>query len=240
LDESGAIPPTPQWLREARQRGVLSRLSDPLAAALVQGGQRVSYPAGAQVAGWEESPWAAVVLRGCMRVFLPSPEGGQITLRYLRIGDIIGTFDGTQPVLARSLQAIESAELLHLDVSRLSTLAQSEPQLAWVLLLETVQALRQAHRSYSIRTFGSIRLRVANALLERALVCGGAVAGTVVLGTQHELATAAGTVREVIASALQALKREGVIEVRRGRVVILDPVRLAREADGGLGVGPPD
>jgi CRP-like cAMP-binding protein len=240
LDESGDIPTTPQWLREARQRGVLSRLSDQLVAALIQGGQRVAYPAGAVVPGREEAPWAAIVLRGCVRVFLPSPEGSQITLRYLRTGDIIGTFDGTEPVLARSMQATDPCELLHLDVSRLTILAQSEPQLAWVLLLETVQALRQAHRSYSIRTFGSIKLRVANALLERALACGGAVAGTVVLGTQHELATAAGTVREVIASALQALKREGVIEVRRGRVVILDPVRLAHEADGGLGVGPPD
>lgn len=211
-----------------------------MAAAVVQGGQRVSYPSGVVVPHWEEAPWAAIVLRGCMRVFLPSSEGGQITLRYLRTGDIIGTFDGTEPVMARSLQAMESSELLHLDVSRLAILAQSEPQLAWVLLLETVRALRQAHRAYSIRTFGSIRLRVANALLERALACGGAVAGTVVLGTQHDLATAAGTVREVIAAALQALKREGVIEVRRGRVVILDPVRLAREADGSLGFGPPD
>ena len=240
MSESTDTPQVPQWLREARQHGVLSRLSDRLVSGLTQGGQRMAYPAGTLVPGWEERPWAAIVLRGCMRVFLPSAEGGQITLRYLRIGDIIGTFDGTQPVLARSLQAIEPAELLHIDVSRLTTLAQSEPQLAWVLLLETVGALRQAHRSYSIRTFGSIRIRVANALLERTLACGGAATGTVVLGTQHELATAAGTVREVIASALQALKSEGVIEVRRGRVVILDPVRLAREADGGLGFGPPD
>ena len=65
-------------------------------------------------------------------------------------------------------------------------------------------------------------------------------AGTVVSGTQHELANAAGTVREVVASTLQALKRDGIIDVRRGGIVILDPDRLAREADGGFGFGLPD
>jgi hypothetical protein len=44
-------------------------------------------------------------------------------------------------------------------------------------------------------------------------------------------------VREVVATALQGLKRDGMIAIRRGAVVLLDPERLGREADAGLGFG---
>jgi CRP/FNR family transcriptional regulator len=230
----------PDWLGEARRRGPLSRLPDNLVAAIIRGGHRVTYRAGAILPEPEMGPWAALVLGGSVRVYLPAPDGGQITLRYLRPGDTVGTFVANQPSLARTLVALEPAELLHLDEARFVSLTQTEPQVTWVMLVESARILRITHRSYGIRTFGSIRLRVANAIRDRALASGPAVAGTVVTGTQHELANAAGTVREVAAGALHALKRDGVIDIRRGGVVILDPKRLAEEADGGFSFGPPD
>src|SRR4029077_21018300 len=178
------------------------------------------------------------VVRGCLRVFVGSNERGQITLRYMKPGDMIGSFADATPNLARSLHALEACELLHLDAPRLARLAKSEPRLAWEMLLEESRVLRLAHRSHSIRAFGTVRLRVANAILEIAGIRGDTRPGTVVSGTQHELANAAGTVREVVATALQALKREGIIKVRRGSVVILEPERLAQVADGGFGFGP--
>jgi CRP/FNR family transcriptional regulator len=216
---------------------LLGRLPEHMVAALIQGGQRSAYPRGAIVPEWDSTPWAAVVLRGAVRVFIPEREGGQITLLYLKAGDFIGSFTGTDPGLARSLQALEPLELLNLDATRLASLAQAEPPLAFELLLEAGRVMRMVQRCYGIRTFGSVRVRVANALLDRAAACGSASAGTVVQGTQHELANAAGTVREVVATALQGLKRDGMIAIRRGAVVLLDPERLAREADGGLGFG---
>lgn len=232
--------PLPDWLSAARKRGLLGHLPEQLIAAMIRGGQRATYPAGALVPEWEARPWAAFVLSGSLRVFVPAPDGGQITVRYLRRGDMIGTFTGTESGLARSLQALEPVELLHLDITRLIALAQTESRLAYELLLESMRSLRLAHRYYAIRTFGSVRVRVANAILERA-VAGGAIApGMLISGTQHELAAAAGTVREVVAAALQGLKRDGVVAIRRGGVVILDPDRLRKEADAGLGFGPPD
>jgi CRP/FNR family transcriptional regulator len=150
----------------------------------------------------------------------------------------MGTFLRREPGLARSLQAIEDSELLNLDVSRLKSLARTEPPLAWEMLLETARVLQLSHRAYSIRAFGTVRLRVAHALVERAITCCGALQGAVIAGTQHDLANAAGTVREVVATALHDFRREGILEVGRGRIVILDPDRLLREADGGLGLGP--
>ena len=229
----------PDWLHEVHRQGFLGRLPDHLVAAIVRGSHRVMYPAGTIVPEPEMGPWSAILLGGTVRVYLPAPDGGQITLRYLKPGDIVGTFVSNQPSLARSLLALEPIEFLHLDGARFASLTEAEPQVAWELLMETARVLRVTHRSYGIRTFGSIRVRVANAVLDRALASGPAAAGTVVRGTQHELANAAGTAREVAAGALQALKRDGVIGIQRGGVVILDPGRLAQEAEGGFGLGPP-
>jgi CRP/FNR family cyclic AMP-dependent transcriptional regulator len=228
----------PAWLSQARKNGVLSRLDDRLVAVAIGGGQRVALPSGAVTPLEENEPRAVIVLRGCLRVFVGSNEGGQVTLRYMKPGDMIGSFADGAPNLARNLHAMEACELLHLDALRLAGLAKSEPRFAWEMLLEASRVLRLAHRSYSIRAFGSVRLRVASAILDIAAVRGGARPGTVVIGTQHELANAAGTVREVVAMALQALKREGIVKVSRGSVTILDPEKLAQVADGGFGFGP--
>ncbi len=230
--------PLPAWLGEARITGLLSRLSYDLVEQIVDGAHRATYPSGAIVPRWEEAPCTAVVLRGSLRVFIPSYHGDQVTLRYLRPGDIVGTFDAIQPNLARSMQALDESELLHINTERFSALAQREAQVSWHLLQEIARSMRIVHRSYCIRAFGSVRVRVANAILDQATAKGQARAGTVVAGTQHDLANAAGTVREVVASVLRVLKDDGVIAIRRGAVVILDPTRLAEEADGGLKLGP--
>jgi CRP/FNR family transcriptional regulator len=161
-----------------------------------------------------------------------------VTIRYLRPGDTVGSFVAVTSSYARSLEAIDPSELLHLDVARLDAVVRTEPVVAYELLVETSRAMRLAHRAYSLRAFGSIRVRVANAILERATARGEIKPGTVVQGTQHELAVAAGTVREVVATAVQRLKQEGIVDVKRGGLVIVDPAGLAAEAEGGGGFWP--
>jgi CRP-like cAMP-binding protein len=99
--------------------------------------------------------------------------------------------------------------------------------------------LNLAQRALYLRAFGSVRQRVAVAIMDRARLGGKVTAGQSVPGTQADLATGAGTVREVVATALQGFKREGIVDVRRGAVVILDPERLGREADMGFDPVPP-
>jgi len=65
-------------------------------------------------------------------------------------------------------------------------------------------------------------------------VAGGVSAGLHVPGTQQELANAVGSVREVVANVLQALKREGLVEIRRGGLVIVEPEKLMAEGLGPL------
>ncbi|HKW72723.1 MAG TPA: Crp/Fnr family transcriptional regulator [Candidatus Dormibacteraeota bacterium] len=225
------------WLQAARGTGILSKLSDSMLESVLKSSHRVEYAAGAIALRWDESPRAAIVVRGAMRGFIMFPDGTQATTRYLKPGDMTGVFAARSPRIAKAVQAIEPSELLFVDAGRIKELALAEPSFAWTLIEELTTVLNSAHRALYIRAFGSVRQRVACAILERAEISGCLEKGSRLEGTQVELASAVGSVREVVASALHALKREGILDISRGGVVVLDPARLAVEANLGLAAG---
>lgn len=226
--------PLPDWLRAARGYGWLGRLPDDLVREVVSGAQRIEYPKGGVGLRWDDGPKTAIVLNGTARAFLAFPDGNQVTTRYLRPGDMTGVYAPRQPHIARGIQALEPAELMLIAAERVKQLAEAHPALAWALVEELTSILNLTQRALYIRAFGSVRQRVAIAIVDRARLAGPVLAGRSITGTQSELAIAAGTVREVVATALQGLKRDGIVDVRRGAVVILDPDRLEREANKGL------
>jgi CRP/FNR family transcriptional regulator, cyclic AMP receptor protein len=227
--------PLPEWLRAARTNGMLSRLPESLVATVIQGAQRATYPAGAVALRWDEAPKTAFVLSGTLRQFIVLPDGSQVTTRYLRAGDMSGVFAPRHPQLSRALLALEPCELLLIDGERMRQVCLAHPTVAWELIHELTTVLNLNHRALYLRAAASVRQRVVNAIVDRADASGGLATGQAVVGTQFELANAAGTVREVVASVLQALKRDGMVDVQRGRVVIRDPDKLAREAGAVFG-----
>ena len=224
----------PDWLRVARGNGWLGRLPDDLVREVVSGAQRIEYPKGGVGLRWDEEPKTAILLSGTARAFIAFPDGNQVTTRYLKPGDMTGVFTPRRPRIARGMQALEPTELLLIAADRMKQLAVAHPSLAWALVEELATILNLNQRALYIRAFASVRQRVAIALVDRAALDGPISAGRRLSGTQSELAIAAGTVREVVATALHGLKHEGILDVRRGGVVILDPERLQHEANRGL------
>jgi CRP/FNR family transcriptional regulator len=227
---------SPPWLQEARGRGLLSRLPDNVVDAMVGSGRRVEYPPGTVALRWDEAPQAGIVLRGILRSFVSLPNGTQVTTRYLRPGDMTGVFAPRKPRLARGVEALEASELLFIDGRRVKELSFAMPQLAWELIEELTTSLNSSQKALYVRASGSIRQRVVVAIIDRAEAAGDLVAGLRVAGTQHQLANAVGSVREVVAGVLKSLKREGLVEIHRGGLVILEPDRLVDEANAGLGL----
>lgn len=235
MQRTGGVPPkaTPDVLDslgEARRRGFLGSLSDDILRAAVRGAQRVEYPPGPISLRWREGPATAIVVKGVLRTYLAFPDGGQATVRYVKPGDITGIFAPRQPALARGIVALEPSELLFIDGARMKELALAEPRFGWAVVEEITTSLNASHRALYVRAFGSLRQRVVTAIVERATASGQMERGFQVTGTQHELAIAVGSVREVVASVLGEMKHEGLIDIRRGGVVILEPERLVAEA----------
>ena len=71
-------------------RSFLAELPAELAGRLRAEGERADYPAGTTVYRAGSDPRAALVVRGLIRVYLSSPGGRQVTVRYARPGDVLG------------------------------------------------------------------------------------------------------------------------------------------------------
>lgn len=202
---------------------------DILARLLADAG-RYAIPAGTTMQGDPRAPARlSLVLAGLSRLYLMSPEGRQVTVRYLRPGDVVGTaafVAGPSPVI---FQVLTDSILLSFNIPAFREIARTNATVALLLAKEVGERLFDTLDVVAGTAFASIRERVAYHLLEIA-ASRQEGATLVVAVTQQELADAVGSVREVIARVLRELRMEGLIATRAGDIALLDPDRLYRAA----------
>src|SRR5437762_14218091 len=92
---------------DALARSFLADLPAELVGRLRAEGERADYPAGTTVYRAGDDPRAALVVRGLIRVYLSSPGGRQVTVRYARPGDVLGIAVLVGGPADTSVQAVE-------------------------------------------------------------------------------------------------------------------------------------
>lgn len=166
------------------------------------------------------------VRQGLVKVFKTSPEGKEQVLRLIGAGqtfnDVPALDGGPNPASAAAMEpsvvyAVGSRQLRQLIVER--------PAVAEAAVSTLAAALRHLVALVEDLSFRHVTARVAKILLdqEEAAARGGAKAHRL---TQQEMAAMAGTAREMVGRALKDLEAAGAIEMRQGRVVVLDRERL--------------
>lgn len=97
---------------------------------------------------------------------------------------------------------------------------RASPELAWFLLVQLAQRVRGMVSRLDQVNATPVQQALAALILERSVGTDGPVA---LRATQQELAESLGTVREVIARQLAALRRAGAIRsLGRGRIAVAD------------------
>lgn len=189
---------------------------------------KIEVPAGGLIYREGSDPRAVLVINGLVRVYMTSPEGRQVTVRYARRGDVLGVaaFVGGPPPV--SVQALTDCSLLSLNVGALIALAQADAKIAWSFAEELTRRLYDVLEELSGDVFGSVRQRVARHLLDLSsrLEPGGPLTAEV---SHQELADAAGSVREVVARVLGDLRRLGLVAPGPGGIVVLDAQGLFKQ-----------
>jgi CRP/FNR family transcriptional regulator, cyclic AMP receptor protein len=71
-----------QEVRDALAGSFLAALPPEVVKELLANGERFDYPGGITVYRPGSRPRAALVIRGLLRVYLSSPEGRQVTVRF--------------------------------------------------------------------------------------------------------------------------------------------------------------
>ena len=192
---------------------------------------RINVPAGSIVYRDEESPRLLVVLTGLLRIFVSSPDGRQVTVRYARSGDVAGlalVVGGPAPM---SIQAMTSSLLVALRTATVREMLASDPGVARACAEELGRQVHNLLLDVAEQAFLPVRQRLARQLL--LLAVPGPGRHLVVTAGQQELADAIGSVREVVTRTLHGLQEERLIRVGRTGILVLDPLRLSDQA--GLG-----
>jgi CRP/FNR family transcriptional regulator, cyclic AMP receptor protein len=195
--------------------------------------RQVTFRAGETIMG-ERGRWSpAVITDGLVRLTIRSRDGREATLRLSGRGVIVGLVgmfdpDYSNDLHERSMVAVERSTLVFLDSPSLMRMCQRYSGFTLHLLRQTVEwggALVDAAGQFA---FMSVRQRLAGHLL--GLASEDAEGRLVASATQQQLANAIGSVREVVARTLHEFREDGLVDVSRARVTVLDRKALARDA----------
>lgn len=220
---------SPIEIEKAFAKSMLSEFSSTLRETLMQDAFPVDIPAGSTFYYEEDEPRCGLVVAGLIRAFMTAPDGRQITVRYVRPGELLGIaaiVGGPAPV---SIQSLTDATLLMLNVQTLQKSAQSEPKVGWLMAQEITRRLYETLEALAGNTFGSLRQRLARHLLDLA-ASRQQGRSLVIKATQQELADAVGSVRPVVARILRDLRAEGIITTSSDGIIVLNPDELYANA----------
>ena len=221
---------------DALARSFLADLPAEVVGRLRAEGERADYPAGTTVYRAGDEPRAALVVRGLIRVYLSSPEGRQVTVRYARPGDVLGIAVLVGGPAGTGVQTVEPSSVLRIGARTLTEAARRDARVAWAVAEELNRRLYEVLEQTAVSAFGSVRQRVAAHLLDLASDRQQPEGSLVAKVSQQELADAAGSVREVVARALKELRAAGIVATAADRIEILDPARLYAESGGSAGL----
>ncbi len=192
----------------------------------------------------EQAPEVLFILKkGRVRLYHLSPEGKALTTAMLGEGTIFGEMALLGQRLHQSYAEAETPCLLCL-MSRedVKALLLSDPRIASRIAEILGQRLLAAERRLSDFAFKSLSQRLADTLLElahpptRPRWLGGSE--TLEVRTTHEaLAEMIGTHRETTTKLLNEFRGQGMIELRRGKVLILDDDALRTHSEAARQVG---
>jgi CRP/FNR family transcriptional regulator len=175
------------------------------------------------------------VVRGLIRVYLSSPGGRQVTVRYARPGDVLGIAVLVGGPANTGVQMLEASSVFRISARTLTAAARRDSRVSWALAEELNRRLYAVLEQTAVNAFGSVRQRVAGHLLDLASDRQRPRGRLVAHVSQQELADAVGSVREVVARALRDLRVAGIVATTADGIVIVDPTRLSAESVGPAG-----
>lgn len=182
----------------------------------------------------EPSDSLHMVATGRLAVRVSTPDGEHATINLLGPGDYFGELsllEGRQSVRSATIVALEPAETLTLSASEFRDLRARHRGADQLLLTLMARRIDELSGRLLEATYDGLDGRVERRLHELAGLYGPHGGPATVPLTQEHLAELVGGTRPSVNQVLQRLVAEGVVELGRGRVVVVDRARLAAGRD---------
>jgi CRP-like cAMP-binding protein len=210
----------------------LGSLPEPTRSRLLEAGTLIDVPAGGMLhREGDEAVHLQLVVSGLLRVYVTSPDGRTMTVRYCRPGSLLGAVSlfSRSFSMPAAVQAVTDAEILAMPARFIHDAAERDPIVARAIIEELSDRVLAFISEIPGSAFATVRQRVARHLLDLASA---GQQGSVLIVTisQQAIADAVGTVREVVVRALRELREEGIVDTGLDGITLLDPQRLSSEA----------
>lgn len=181
-----------------------------------------------------------IVVSGSLKVSVLSGEGKEISFVVLRQGDYFGELsmiDGRRR--SATVTAIESSELLVLSHAEYQRLLREHPHTATEfltrMLLTLANRIRATDELYQDSVFLDVSSRLAKFLLSASSEDKNSAPGQRLMDvrlSQYELGTLVNASRESVNKQLRDWEEQGIVNVNKGKITLLNPTRLQQKAEG--------
>ncbi|MBK8174156.1 MAG: Crp/Fnr family transcriptional regulator [Rhodospirillales bacterium] len=178
------------------------------------------------------------VLAGRVRICSYSAEGREVVLNVISPGEVFGEIamiDGGERTA--DAFAMDPTELLILSRRDFLPFLERNPDVCVRLLEVMCRRLRWTSQQLEDVNFLDLRSRLAKRLMYLSDHHGEPTGSGTQMGvriSQHLLASMIGTSREAVNKQLRSWEQDGMIDVRRGSITVLDRSRLERIIDDSL------
>ncbi len=205
------------------------KLSDTVRALICQNSKALNFTKGKNIHNGSECSGVVIVRSGCLRLYIMSDEGKEITLYRLHRMDMCMlsascvldavTFDVF-------LDVEEDSECFLISGPAFVAAAKRNPEVRIFALETAVSRFSDVMWVMQQILFMSMDKRLAIFLLDESARTG---SDTISL-THGQIALYIGSAREVVSRMLKYFANEGIVEVFRGGIRILDKKRLRKLA----------
>ena len=173
-----------------------------------------------------------LLMKGFVAIRVTTPMGETATLTVLGPGEFFGeqALLSSTAVRTASAVALDAVETMTLGSRHFEELRATDPRVDRLLVAVLGAQVRRLSTQLLEALYQSAEIRVVRRLHELTEVFSGqASEGPVSIPvTQEDLSTMAGTTRPTANRVLHDLAALGVVELARGRIVVLDPAGLAK------------
>lgn len=170
-----------------------------------------------------------ILKEGRVQLYRISPEGKKLVITTLGPHTLFGEMALLGTKMHNTFaEAIDDCLICVMSRTDLERLILNKPQVALRILEVTGKRLREAEERLENMAFKGIPARLASLLLRLSEEQGtDEIAGL----THQDLAESVGTYRETATQVLNDLKSQGLIEIGRKRIKLLDSARLTEIAE---------
>lgn len=183
----------------------------------------------------DPSSWLGVVLEGRVKMIKHSEAGKDVVLDVISPGEMLGevaAFNGEPyPATAQAMEPTVVASIHQDDYLRLLS---QYPALALRVIEELGHRLRDAQNMIKSMAVERVERRIARVLLKLAATTGSSNEDGIVIElllTRQDIADMAGTTVETAIRTMSKFRKNGLVQTKRGQVIILEPHELVRIAE---------